>query len=662
MGIGDLVIAFVMLAGGIAGGFAFARRQRSAPPATTEVDETGIERAHLYGERFQLLNQWQNALSTFQDHLAKAYSVEEMATMLATAIQREFIDANILIAIGPVKDILLIQSMASLDAHAVDLDSSSCIISHPEIEEGLRRELALALYEGAKKYGVSHKRWHLLRDVQPDLQNQLGHRFHFEGQGIVSPLTSGNVLCGVMLITSAQFGKSKETSMDHGRFAALASELMATWVRCMAPQLLAGTAANPIDVLPIHTLASLTLLEHTATMVQENAESHEILDALVDYAHSINSQAAEISLLASQTCLAIRKICNADFAAFFTPVSPETSTAFALEALEAGSWTWSRYLGFRGSGGHPEWDAPYLTRWPDRFISTVSAQGVITQYSKTDEILRDAKALASYLEIGSLVVIPAQIRNHCAAMLVVGRKQPGGMSDISIKVSASVAMLASMSLATMQLMHREHDLEQSLRNAWQIAGTITKQSLATLTGIVQKHDLLIVSNHQKVAQCAEAIAMQMHTTPADLSQLRIAAMLCDLGMILIPSHILRKEGGLTSEELRLIQSHPEISVALLEKHEIAKQALPLILHHHERYDGTGYPKQLGKSEIPFGARILAVADTFVHLQLERPYRPAMSLTNTMTLIRQQAGKQFDPTVVHALAKVVAQVQQNPQAA
>jgi HD-GYP domain-containing protein (c-di-GMP phosphodiesterase class II) len=111
-----------------------------------------------------------------------------------------------------------------------------------------------------------------------------------------------------------------------------------------------------------------------------------------------------------------------------------------------------------------------------------------------------------------------------------------------------------------------------------------------------------------------------------------------------------------------VQSHPGMSVAMLEPFDMLKGALPLILHHHERYDGTGYPKQLGGVNIPRGASIIAVADAFVHMQMARPYRPAMTQQSVLAYLKQESGKQFDPTAVQALMKSLLQEVTGPEAA
>lgn len=662
MDLGTILIAVLMLAIGGAGGYVLARQQRSPTLATErELPEGSGERTQLLTERIGSLSRWQRVLAQFYAQLPHAFNVEEMATMMTSAIQQEMTDASMLIALGPVKDFMLLQSLETMHTQHLTLDGTSCIVAQPTLDAGVMRELANDLYDVVKKHRASNKRWFLLREVHPQLQTRLSQRFHINGSGIIAPILCSDVLCGVMFLAGSFIGKVSDITTDHGRFLALACDGIATWVRCMAPQILAGTAADPIAALPTQAIASLSVLEQSAEMVQESAESQEILSELVSYAAALNMQAAEIAMLARQTCHSLRQICNADVAMFLRPGSPDGPHEFAVEALDMGVWSWTSYQGYQGNDDHQMLDVASLRHWPDRFVEEVSTHGQLIHVRKSEDVMLQAKALTDIIDVASLAVIPAHMQGRCAAILVVGRKQPGGIVDMSLMVSMSVASLAGISLTALELMRQEQSLRQSLDSTWQIASLVAKQSLATLASIAQKQSVLHATRPQQVADYAEAIGMQMRLSSVEVSQIRIAALLCDLGMIMIPAHILRKEGGLTDDEQRLMQSHPAVSVALLENLDVIKGSLPIILHHHEHYDGTGYPKGLSRDRIPLGARILTVADTFVHLQIERPYRPALSRADTLATMQQEVGRQLDPNVIRALLKVLADEEKGMQA-
>jgi HD-GYP domain-containing protein (c-di-GMP phosphodiesterase class II) len=133
-----------------------------------------------------------------------------------------------------------------------------------------------------------------------------------------------------------------------------------------------------------------------------------------------------------------------------------------------------------------------------------------------------------------------------------------------------------------------------------------------------------------------------------------AALLHDIGKIGIPATILDKPAKLDDEEYRLIKEHPRMGVRILEPVSAYAEILPLVLQHHERFDGQGYPNGLSGDAIILGARILAVADVYDALVSDRPYRSPWTAQQAIELIKEEAGRQFDPLVVKVFLKVLAQ--------
>ena len=136
----------------------------------------------------------------------------------------------------------------------------------------------------------------------------------------------------------------------------------------------------------------------------------------------------------------------------------------------------------------------------------------------------------------------------------------------------------------------------------------------------------------------------MHLPPIQVEQIKLAGMFHDIGKIGIKDNILNKNGRLTQEEYSEIKKHPEIAVDIIGE-LIDKEILDIVLYHHERYDGKGYPAGLKGEEIPLGARILAVADSWDAMTSERPYRKALPKSVAMEELRKNAGTQFDPDIV-----------------
>ena len=141
-------------------------------------------------------------------------------------------------------------------------------------------------------------------------------------------------------------------------------------------------------------------------------------------------------------------------------------------------------------------------------------------------------------------------------------------------------------------------------------------------------------------------------TPKKLDNLHRGALLHDIGKIGVPVAVLDKPGKLDDEEYRIIKMHPQIGAKILEPIDAYKEIVPIVLQHHERHDGKGYPAGLSGDAIDIGARILAVSDVFDALKSDRPYREGWACERVIDLITQEAGRQFDPDVVEAFLEIM----------
>ncbi|MBI4401313.1 MAG: HD domain-containing protein [Nitrospirae bacterium] len=157
----------------------------------------------------------------------------------------------------------------------------------------------------------------------------------------------------------------------------------------------------------------------------------------------------------------------------------------------------------------------------------------------------------------------------------------------------------------------------------------------------------------RTANYAVALGNAVGLARADLIHLHYAALLHDIGKLTVPDEILEKDGPLTGEEYALVQSHPRAAAELLEPISFLRVQTVLIAHHHERWDGTGYPYGLRGSFIPLGSRILAVADTFDALTSNRPYQPARHPESALRLLQRIAGSQLDPELVKVFVGLTA---------
>ncbi len=150
-----------------------------------------------------------------------------------------------------------------------------------------------------------------------------------------------------------------------------------------------------------------------------------------------------------------------------------------------------------------------------------------------------------------------------------------------------------------------------------------------------------------------SMARSLQLPETEVDRIRIAALLHDVGKSAIPSEILDKPAELTTGEWRSVVQHPRIGQVILEQAAAFKDAVPIILHHHERFAGHGYPFGLRAAEIPLGARIVAVADAYGAMTNDRPYKRAISHDAAMTELRRHAGTQFDPELVNLFCDLFA---------
>lgn len=171
---------------------------------------------------------------------------------------------------------------------------------------------------------------------------------------------------------------------------------------------------------------------------------------------------------------------------------------------------------------------------------------------------------------------------------------------------------------------------------------------------VEMRDPYTAGHQQRVADLACAIAEAMELPSDEVYGLRMASVIHDLGKITVPSEILSKPGQLSSLEYELIKSHVQAGYDILKQIEFPWPLADIILQHHERLDGSGYPNGLKENEILLTARILSVSDVFETIASHRPYRPSLGLTRALKEIRANSGKLYDPRAVEACIVLVEQ--------
>ena len=177
--------------------------------------------------------------------------------------------------------------------------------------------------------------------------------------------------------------------------------------------------------------------------------------------------------------------------------------------------------------------------------------------------------------------------------------------------------------------------------------------LGTISRALEERDQT-QGHGDRVAALAEPVAARLGWDAQRLSALHFGAPLHDIGKIAVRRHVLRKPGPLTVLELTEIRRHPRAGVSLVLSLRADYRALPYVLFHHERWDGTGYPSRIGGEEIPVEARVLAVADAFDAMTSPRPYRAPLTTERAFEEVARCAGTQFDPVVADLFLDVWAE--------
>ncbi|MFH1378422.1 MAG: HD-GYP domain-containing protein [Planctomycetota bacterium] len=172
--------------------------------------------------------------------------------------------------------------------------------------------------------------------------------------------------------------------------------------------------------------------------------------------------------------------------------------------------------------------------------------------------------------------------------------------------------------------------------------------------IIENKDSYTRFHSHSVTKWSRMLGRRLGLSESDLTTLGLGAVLHDIGKIGVPERILNKASGLTDAEMVFMRLHPVIGADLLAPLESVRDTLPIVMHHHERWDGKGYPDGIAGDEIPFNARIVAVADAFDTMQTRRSYKEPMTLDACIEQIKQHSGTQFDPNIVPFMVELITE--------
>ncbi len=246
--------------------------------------------------------------------------------------------------------------------------------------------------------------------------------------------------------------------------------------------------------------------------------------------------------------------------------------------------------------------------------------------------------------ITNVMVMTVPVGSTTGWVIALNKQQDEADADFRNSDAAALAPFAALIGFLIRSCDRYQDLKELLVG-------LTR----SLASAVDAKDPYTYGHSERVARIAIELGRELGLVGDDLSDLYLAGLLHDVGKIGIRDDVLGKHGPLTSEEHEHMKQHPVIGHSILKDLRQVSNLLPGVLHHHERWDGKGYPHGLAAEAIPRLARILAVADSYDAMSTSRPYRKAMSPANVETILDEGAGSQWDPQVIQAFQKAKVRV-------
>jgi putative nucleotidyltransferase with HDIG domain len=237
-----------------------------------------------------------------------------------------------------------------------------------------------------------------------------------------------------------------------------------------------------------------------------------------------------------------------------------------------------------------------------------------------------------------------------------GKSLDGLVRDVQITTAAIMtAEAAVLWLVLKRAYGRNSDQMAAQARALEAALSESESAydstLRALSMALDVRDRETEGHAQRVARYMDLMARELRSPKLDVRTLRRGALLHDVGKIGIPDEILRKTGELDGAQWRIMKRHPAYGARILAGIPYLSGAAEIVHHHHERFDGSGYPDGLAGEDIPLGARVFALADALDAMTSDRPYRRAMSLEDAVTEIERCSGKQFDPAIVSAFLRI-----------
>lgn len=239
-----------------------------------------------------------------------------------------------------------------------------------------------------------------------------------------------------------------------------------------------------------------------------------------------------------------------------------------------------------------------------------------------------------------MLAVPLLRQDQVLGCIFALDKQSGEFDSVDSKLLHSIANESAIYIENSMLFSDVHGLMMGL--------------LHSLTSAVDAKDAYTCGHSERVALLSRHLSQELNLSDAKVDQIYMAGLLHDVGKIGVPESVLQKTGRLTPEEFEQMKKHPQIGARILADVKQVKSLIPGVLHHHERYDGKGYPAGLSGANIPPMGRIICLADCFDAMTSNRTYRKALPIELALTEIRRCAGTQFDPAMAEVFLRTGAE--------
>jgi putative nucleotidyltransferase with HDIG domain len=242
------------------------------------------------------------------------------------------------------------------------------------------------------------------------------------------------------------------------------------------------------------------------------------------------------------------------------------------------------------------------------------------------------------MEMQAVLLVPLVVAGHSWGLIEVYDSRPRAFPALERHVAELSAAQIGGLLAAF-----EHE---------ELAQRLYRETLASLSNALEAKDAVTSEHTEEVVRLAVAVAAELDLELEAVRNVELGAVLHDIGKVRVPEAILNKPGPLTEEEWAVMRTHPEVGERILRPIQSLQAILPIVRHHHERWDGTGYPDRLAGRAIPLGARIVAVCDAFRAMTEDRPYRKALTEDDARRELTDGVGSQFDADCVEALFRAL----------